>query len=213
MRATLDTLGERDRTVFVADSFEGLPKPDGSFPEDRNLDLSWIDYLAVPRETVQANFDRFGLEHGVEFVEGFFEETLPGLTGRTWALVRLDGDTYEATRIALESLYPGLSVGGYLVIDDYQLISECRQAVDDYRGECGIDDPIEPIDDNAARWRRSRSSVTAPRRERVKEGSHRAAKRSVERGPERRIPSREELELRRELESLRQQLGERDERR
>lgn len=202
MRATLDSLGERDRTVWVADSFEGLPKPDERFPEDRNLDLSWLDYLAVTREVVQRNFERFGLDRGVNFVEGFFEETLPSLGGKTWALMRLDGDTYEATRIALESLYPGLSVGGYVVIDDYQLISECRQAVDDYRAECGIDEPIEKIDDNAARWRRQREQLAAPSRERVKEARDRPS-RSVDRGEPRRIPSERELELRRELERLR----------
>ena len=169
MRATLDALGEARAHVWVADSFEGLPKPDESFPEDRDLDLSWLDYLAVPQEAVRRNFERFGLDHGVEFVEGFFEETLPALRGRTWSLIRIDGDTYEAARIALESLYPDLSVGGYVVIDDYQLISECRQGVDDYRAECGIEEPIEMIDDNAARWRRIAEQLTPPGRERVTE--------------------------------------------
>jgi hypothetical protein len=205
IRATLDSLGERDRTVWVADSFEGLPKPDERFPEDRDLDLSWLDYLAVPKDTVQGNFERFGLDQGVTFVEGFFEDTLPTLAGRTWSLLRLDGDTYEATRIALESLYPGLSVGGYVVIDDYQLISECRTAVDDYRSECGIDEPIEMIDDNAARWRRRNEHLDAPKQERAK-AERAPAERSVERRPETRIPSFEELELRRELDSLRRRL-------
>jgi hypothetical protein len=206
MRATLDSLGESDRTAWVADSFEGLPKPDEEFPEDSNLDLSWLDYLAVPKEVVRGNFERFGLDHDVEFVEGFFEETLPTLSGRTWALLRLDGDTYEATRIALESLYPGLSVGGYVVIDDYQLISECRKAVDGYREECGIEEPIEMIDDNAARWRRTEERLDAPPRARAAKAPGRS--RSVERNPDVRIPSLEELELRRELGELRQRLRE-----
>ena len=43
---------------------------------------------------------------------------LPTLADRSWALVRLDGDTYESTWVGLESLYPGLSQGGFVVIDD-----------------------------------------------------------------------------------------------
>jgi O-methyltransferase len=207
MRATLDALGETDRMVWVADSFEGLPRPDERFPEDRNLDLSWLDYLAIPQDEVRRNFERFGLDHGVRFVEGFFEDTLPTLSDRTWALMRLDGDTYEATRIALESLYPGLSAGGYVVVDDYQLISECRKAVDDYREECGITEPIEMIDDNAARWRRVSEEAVSPRRERVKEAPRERSARSVERRPDTHIPSLRELELRRELDQLRNQLG------
>lgn len=206
MRATLDALGEADRTLWVADSFEGLPKPDERFPEDSNLDLSWLDYLAVPQDAVRRNFERFGLDQGVRFVEGFFEDTLPTLTGQTWALLRLDGDTYEATRIALESLYPGLSAGGYVVVDDYQLISECRQAVDDYRKECGITEPIEMVEDNAARWRRVTEEAVSPQRERVSDAPSERSSRSVERRPDTRIPSLRELELRRELEDLRAQL-------
>ena len=92
-----------------------LPGPAGArpggLPEDRELDLSQVDFLAVPAEEVRAHFARFGLEQGVEFVEGFFDETLPELRGRRWSVIRLDGDTYEATWVGLESLYPGLSAG------------------------------------------------------------------------------------------------------
>ena len=101
MRATLDALGAPDRTVWVADSFQGFPAADEQ--------LAPIDYLAVPVADVRANFARLGYERGVRFVEGFFEETLPALGDERWSLVRLDGDTYEATWMTLESLYPGLS--------------------------------------------------------------------------------------------------------
>ena len=154
-RATLDSLGQDDRVVVVADSFRGLPAPDeGGFPEDRELDLSQVEFLAVPAPEVRAHFERLGLDHGIEFLEGFFDETLPTLRGRQWSVIRLDGDTYEATWVGLESLYPGLSAGGYVVIDDYGLIPECRTAVDDFREARGIDEPIEKIDWNGVRWRR-----------------------------------------------------------
>ncbi len=207
-RATLDSLGELERTVWLADSFRGLPSPDpDAFPEDRLLDLSYVDFLAVPVEEVRGYFARFGLERGVEFVEGLFADTLPGLRGHRWSLVRLDGDTYEATWVGLESLYPGLSRGGYLIVDDYGLIPECHAAVHDFRRAHGIREPIEEIDWNGARWRKEAepdpgAKETGPaRREPARRPApERAAARA-------RIPTERELELERELSELRERLA------
>ena len=61
--------------------------------------------------------------------------------------MRLDGDTYEATRAALDALYPGLAAGGYLIVDDYGATAEeCRRAVDEFRAEHGIAEPLEQVD-------------------------------------------------------------------
>jgi O-methyltransferase len=155
MRATLDTLGAAGRTVWVADSFSGFPGPaaEASPPRGRR-DLSHFDFLAVPLEEVRANFERFGLEDGVRFVPGLFDETMPRLRRGRWSVIRLDGDTYDASRVTLESLYPGLTAGGYLIVDDYELLPECKRAVDEYRSEQGITEPIEPVDWTCVRWRR-----------------------------------------------------------
>jgi len=207
-RATLDSLGEHDRTVWVADSFQGLPEPDsGAFPEDEDLDLSYVEFLAVPVEEVRGYFARFGCEQGVEFLEGFFDQTLRTLGNQRWSVIRLDGDTYEATWVALESLYPGLAAGGYLIVDDYKLIRECREAVEDYRREHGISEPIEDIDWNGVRWRRETApdsvpaSPETPARQVARAGSDgRKAARP-------RIPTERELELEQELRELRERLG------
>jgi hypothetical protein len=74
---------------------------------------------------------------------------------RTWSVVRLDGDLYESTMDALTNLYAGLSVGGFLIVDDYGH-APCRQAVTDFRRARGIDEPIEHIDWLGAYWRRAR---------------------------------------------------------
>lgn len=207
VRATLDSLGQDQRTVWVADSFQGLPEPDESFPEDGRLDLSWLDYLAVPQEEVRSNFQRFGLDAGVRFLEGFFEATLPSLAGETWALLRLDGDTYESTWTGLECLYPGLSPGGYVVIDDYQLIPECRQAVDDYRRRHGIAEPIEMIDITGARWRRESTEKLEARSQPARPSTRPAADRAAQRPDSpARIPTLLELQLERELAELQERL-------
>jgi O-methyltransferase len=201
MRATLDSLGSDDRTVWVADSFQGFPRP------DRQEGLNAVDFLSVPQEDVEANFARFGLDAGVRFVPGFFEETMSDLVGGQWSVVRLDGDTYEATWVTLGSLYPGLARGGYLIVDDYGALEECRRAVDDFRRQHNIEEPLEKVDWTCVRWRRE----SAPTNEATEA---RQAPRSNGRGPVERmtrprhvvVPTERELELSRELDNARARL-------
>jgi O-methyltransferase len=68
------------------------------------------------------------------FVEGWFIDTLPKLTDEKFAIIRLDCDIYESYMTCLKYLYPRLSVGGYLIIDDWNLTG-CRAALYDYFGE------------------------------------------------------------------------------
>ncbi|MDQ2676739.1 MAG: TylF/MycF family methyltransferase [Actinomycetota bacterium] len=203
-RATLDTLGQSDRTVWVADSFQGLPPPDReAFPEDSHLDLSQLDYLSVPVDEVRGYFKRFGLDHGVEYVKGFFGDTLPELRGHPWSVIRLDGDSYEAIWAGLESLYPSLARGGYVVVDDYLLIREARNAVDEFREAHGITAPLKGIDWVGARWRREDDpDVNEPQAEirRVERADPDGASERSERPH---IPTRRELELELELQRLR----------
>jgi O-methyltransferase len=155
MRAVLEAYGDHDRVVYAADSFAGLPAPDeAKYPADAGNRLHSAEPLAVPRSEVERNFRLYGLLDGqVRFLEGWFKDTLPTVADRTWSVVRLDGDMYESTMDALVNLYPRLSVGGFLIVDDYGF-EPCRQAVADYRDANGIDDPIEQIDWLGAYWRR-----------------------------------------------------------
>jgi O-methyltransferase len=207
VRATLDSLGAGERTLYVCDSFQGFPQadapPDGY---DLSADLAAVDFLAVPLQEVQESFARLGLDRGVCFVPGFFENTLPALADRQWSLIRLDGDTYEATRFSLETLYPGLAVGGYLIADDYLQIDPCREAVDDFRREHGITEPLHPIDWSGARWRRESEAASNGRTAGPDRAlAPRARPRAVPRQPQGRVMAFEEIELRHEL----AQVGER----
>jgi hypothetical protein len=155
MRGVLRAHGVEDRAVYVADSFEGLPTPDADrYPADEGLELHLWEPLAVNREEVAANFERYGLlDDRVRFVEGWFKDTLPALHDRTWALIRLDGDYYESTMDALTHLYPNLAPGGWVIVDDHE-IPACAQAVADYRERHGIDEPIETVDWTGICWRK-----------------------------------------------------------
>ena len=159
MKAFLNIKGSTKR-LFVADSFRGVPKPDSEkYPADaaeqRKEAFYLFDQLAVSLEQVQANFRRFGvLDHQVLFLEGWFKDTLPTAPISKLALMRLDGDLYESTWDALTNLYPKLQSGGYCIIDDYGGIPACKRAVDDYRMQQKISEPITPIDMTGVYWRR-----------------------------------------------------------
>jgi O-methyltransferase len=155
MRAILAAFGDATRTVWAADSFQGLPKPSGRYPSDDADNLWRFDVLAVPEEQVRANFERYGLlDDQVRFLKGWFQDTLRGAPIDKIAVARLDGDMYESTIVALEALYPKLSPGGFLIVDDYGAVGTCKQAVDDYRRDHGITESIEQIDWTGAYWQR-----------------------------------------------------------
>lgn len=158
-RGLFKAYGETDRKVWVADSFEGMPVvSQNGHPEDRRLMLHEHNtVLGVTAEAVRENFDRYGLlDDQVEFLTGWFRDTLPSAPIRQLSVLRLDGDLYESTWDALASLYPKLSPGGYVIVDDY-LMPGCRTAVDEFRAQQGIEhDPIKRVDRWSVCWRRSR---------------------------------------------------------
>jgi O-methyltransferase len=157
MRAVLAARGDATRTVWAADSFAGVPPPDPArFPHDAGIRLDRHPELAVPLDRVRANFARYGLlDDRVRFLPGWFRDTLPSAPPGPLAVARLDGDLYESTWDALTHLYPRLSAGGFLVVDDYGAIAACRQAVHDYRARHGIREPLVPVDWSAVFWRKA----------------------------------------------------------
>jgi len=156
MRAALAAYGDAARRVWVADSFEGLPKPDARYPQDAG-DHHWRkkDVLGVSVERVQANFMRYGLlDDRVRFLKGWFKDTLPAAPIENLAILRVDGDMYSSTMDALSNLYAKVSPGGYVIIDDYGEIQTCRQAVDDFRRSEQISAELKAIDASGVYWRK-----------------------------------------------------------
>lgn len=154
-----------DRLVWVADSFEGLPKPDPErFPAEAKAHSGVVmtkayGHFAASLEDVQRNFGAYGLLSAqVRFLKGWFKDTLPNAPIDRLAVMRLDGDYYESTRDALVNLYPRLSRGGFVIVDDYgeDTWTYCRKAVDEFRAEHAIIDPMVRVDSRCWYWRRSR---------------------------------------------------------
>lgn len=155
MRAVLAAYGIEDRKVYVADSFEGLPKPDSEkFPIDTGDPHHTITYLAVSKEEVENNFRKYGLlDEKVVFLTGWFKDTLPQAPIQELSVLRLDGDMYGSTMESLKNLYPKLSDGGFCIIDDF-VLGGCEKAVCDFRAENGILAEMKVVDFTGRYWRK-----------------------------------------------------------
>jgi O-methyltransferase len=156
MRAFLAAHGIRDRLVWAADSFQGVPPP--TLTEDKGFDLTAnkLSFIAISEERVRGLFERYGLlDDQVKFLPGWFKDTLPTASVEKIALLRLDGDLYESTMDALVPLYDRVSPGGFIIVDDYNDIPPCKKAIDEFRARRGITDPIISIDWTGVYWRKS----------------------------------------------------------
>lgn len=156
MRAVLKMYGDTTRIVWVADSFQGLPKPDAErYPADREDTLWTRDQLAISLDEVKANFARYGLlDDQVRFLKGWFHDTLLSAPIKRLAILRLDGDLYQSTMEALDALYDKLSVGGYVIVDDYGAVPACKSAVEEFRTKHRIKDEMTQIDWTGIFWRK-----------------------------------------------------------
>lgn len=146
LRALLNAYGINGRSVFAADSFAGIPKNARAVgdPVDQ-----WRDRWIASLEDVKLNIKRFGLlDDRVKFVPGFFADSLKTLANERFALMRLDSDSYDSVEESLVYLYPLLSSGGFVIIDDWHLVG-CKQAVLNYRARHGIVAELKTFDGNA----------------------------------------------------------------
>jgi O-methyltransferase len=156
MRGVLEAYGIADRRVFCADTFAGLPRPDAEkFAADRRDRLHAFTELAVSEQAVRANFSAYDLlDDRVVFVKGLFKDTLPAIGSDRFALIRLDGDMYESTMDALVNLYDKVPRSGFVIVDDYGGLKNCRRAVHDFLDRRGLRVDIVPIDETGVWWQK-----------------------------------------------------------
>ena len=173
MRAVLEAYGVTDRCVWLADSFSGLPPPDEiNFPADTGDKFHTYIDLAVSLEEVKENFRRYSLlDDQVQFVQGWFRDTLPTFPAQQIALLRLDGDMYESTIIALDSLYARVSTGGYVIVDDFHVVPACQQAVEDFCQRLNISPVLEEIDGVGVYWKKT-PALTSPENDSTSGSAH-----------------------------------------
>lgn len=153
MMAVADTLlklGERERRLYLFDTFEGMAPPTAN-----DVDIDGVTAEALLNASDKAKDDsvwcRAGLDivkqavgsigypaDNIHYVQGMVEQTIPQNAPEKIALLRLDTDWYESTRHEMEHLFPRLVKGGVLIIDDYGHWQGARKAVDEYLAQHGI---------------------------------------------------------------------------
>ena len=150
MRALLKVHCDTNRLVWAADSFEGLPVPKD---DQDGEDLSDVQELKISLERVQDNFRRFNLlDDRVRFLKGWFADTLPGAPIDKISVLRLDGDLYSSTMDVLQALYHKVSVGGYVIVDDYYSWPGCQRAVQEYLAAHHLEVDIRQVDWTCCYW-------------------------------------------------------------
>ena len=136
-----------NKKIFAFDTFEGMSEPtihdkdlkdnpaDKTFDNYKDRDEKWC-YGSL--EEVKKNLERYdeNYQNNFSFIKGKVEDTLKKINNlpEKISLLRLDTDFYESTKIELEVLYPRLSRGGILIIDDYGHWKGSQKAVDEYLG-------------------------------------------------------------------------------
>jgi O-methyltransferase len=145
---TLLSLGIKDRTLYLYDTFEGMTAPDGELDVDLHGNRAIDDWAQVKRrgvkwayapiEEVRQAIETTGYPMDrVELVKGPVEVTIPGAIPQRIALLRLDTDWYASTKHEIEHLYPLLSPQGVLALDDYGHYQGARRAIDEYFDRIG----------------------------------------------------------------------------
>jgi O-methyltransferase len=141
---TLLASGVTDRKLYLYDTLEGMSIPttaDVDSARHRPAEIRWRAesrekenrWAFAPLPEVQRNVYSTGFpESGVVFVKGRVEETIPRTLPEKISVLRLDTDWYASTRHELDHLYPRLTVGGVLIVDDYGHWLGAKEAVDEY---------------------------------------------------------------------------------
>lgn len=141
------------RQYYLFDSFEGLPEAkeiDGEaaikWQSDKEGPLYHDNCKAEIDYATQAMADSGAKNY--QLIKGWFSDTLPefSLNNEKIAILRLDGDWYESTMECLTFLYPKVSKGGIIILDDYYSWDGCSKAVHDYLSTHKLADKIYQID-------------------------------------------------------------------
>jgi O-methyltransferase len=130
------------RDLWLFDSFQGLPEPSALDGSDAahyanghaGGRLVGIGKIVASREEVETLlFEKMGLaKERVHITQGWFQNTLTTYPGDSIALLHLDADWYESVKVALDALWPYVSHGGYVVVDDYGDWVGARRAVREF---------------------------------------------------------------------------------
>jgi predicted O-methyltransferase YrrM len=133
------------RTLWVFDTFEGIPPPTLADPDFEVASL-YTGSFRGELEMVRTLFDRLGLADCAHFVKGRFQDTVPACDTGPIAVLHIDGDWYESVKVCLDTFYDRVSRGGIVQIDDYGHWEGARKATDEFLSTRGLNLELQYID-------------------------------------------------------------------
>jgi O-methyltransferase len=133
--ARFATRSPLDRTLWLLDSFEGMPQTteeDAASPYDGPAEAHIGKEKGDPRR-VKEVLRRVGADmKRVRIIPGWFQDTFPSVKASQIALLNIDADWYESVKLCLETFYDRVTPGGFISIDDYGYWPGCKRAVDEF---------------------------------------------------------------------------------
>ena len=130
MALALKNLGS-DKTVWLFDTFEGIPAATTDDP-DYEIASLYTGAFRGELEELRGTFKKLGILDKFQFVQGRFEETLPQAKVGPIALLHIDGDWYSSVKACLDNLYDRVSPGGIIQLDDYGFWQGAEKATDEF---------------------------------------------------------------------------------
>mmetsp|Transcript_15552 Transcript_15552/g.29517 ORF Transcript_15552/g.29517 Transcript_15552/m.29517 type:complete len:537 (-) Transcript_15552:46-1656(-) len=160
----------RSRSIWLADSFEGLPSGADNASENngygKKMDPSGSYKFDGGVSIVKKLFQDHGFATdgsgpvSIRFLRGWFEDTLPDSTISNIAILRLDGDMYSSTLQALFALYRRVRIGGYVIIDDYGHWPQCKRAIDEFFADASI--KLNKVDNTGYFFQKKNTLISVP---------------------------------------------------
>jgi len=141
------------RELWIFDTFEGLPPPSAEDP-DFELARASTGTCRGEYNEVRGLLKRLGVLEGAHLVKGLFQDTVPTAEVRQIALLHLDGDWYDSTRVCLEHLYDKVSPGGIIQVDDYGHWAGARKALHEFFDLRGIRVDLNYLDYTGRQFRK-----------------------------------------------------------
>jgi hypothetical protein len=145
MALTLKQLGDTERTVWVFDTFEGIPAPTSEDP-DRQIAELYTGAFVGTIDEVSTSFRRLDILLQTRLIKGLFDDTLRSANIGPIAVLHIDGDWYASVKTCLESLYDRVVDGGVIQFDDYGYWQGARKAVDEFLAKRSISHRLERLD-------------------------------------------------------------------
>jgi len=127
-----------ERPLYLFDTFEGFHMDDVRYEHENGFSSATVGHLSNTSEEIV--LEKLKNKENVHLIKGYFPQSAGQTEDRNYAFVMIDVDLYQPTYEGLKYFYERLSVGGYIMVHDYNLpvYKGVKNAVQKFCSELGI---------------------------------------------------------------------------